>query len=327
MPIYLNTGEICENIFHNDTLQFGVPRIASSFYFWNGSICILIDVGTSDNVNTIIKTLKKNNVPLSKVKGIIPSHYHFDHGGGSLKLWRKMVEINPDFKIIVPQDMHDNLQDAVGHLEGARTTFGDFVGTMDSVPEEAYQIVKKDVDLPIDLKDDWKIRLISTPGHTADHCSPAILKNGKYHFIFIGEASGTLFNSSKIVSLPTCMPPNFKNEDYMKSLSKLTELKPKNVGFGHFGGIRGERDGQIFLREHKKYMEEFRSEINRLYSENPSTRYVLENMGEKLWESRIDPYYSSTPLSVNFFKNLRLALTYGMMIDLGFRQPKYEKKQ
>jgi len=321
-----------KNIYHIDTHQFGMRRVTSSFLYWDGNNCILMDVGTSDNVRNLLKYLKKNQIPIDKVTGIILTHYHFDHGGGALKLWRKINKKNPDFKIYTPQDTHDLLQNAEEHLRGAKTTFGDFVGTMDPVPEEAYEIVKKDEDLPFKLEEDYKIRLISTPGHTYDHCSPTVFKNDKAVFVYAGEAAGTLFHGSKLVSLPTSMPPNFNYNLYMKSLEKIIKLNSESIGFCHFGSIINDNqqnaqnsDVLTYLNEHKSYIQKFRSRIIELYKQNPSTKYIIENMGSEIWEERVDPIFHKYGTSINFFKNLQLAITYGMMIDLGFRKPKYEK--
>jgi glyoxylase-like metal-dependent hydrolase (beta-lactamase superfamily II) len=324
MPICFQKGKIQENLYLVDTLQFGVSRITSSFIYWDGETCVLMDVGTSDNVANLFRVIKKLKIPLNHVKGMVLSHYHFDHGGGSLNFYRRMVKKNPDFKIMVPQDTHDKLQNAEQHLIAAETTFGDFIGSMRAVPEEAFDIVQKDVDLPIDFNDGSKLRLVSTSGHSLDHVSPSVIRNGEIKFTFLGEAAGTLFHGNKLVSLPTSMP-NFRYDGYYKSFKKLQALNPECIGFCHFGAIIGRDDVQTFMNEHIEYMERFRNKIQKLYNENPSTRYILENTNE-FWSERVDPWFSESKSSKAFFENLKLALTYGMMIDLGLRQVKYEKE-
>jgi len=331
--IFIEEGMFLKNIYHIDTHQFGMRRITSCFLFWDGENCVLMDVGTSDNVNNLLNFLKKNQIPLKNVIGVVLTHYHFDHGGGSLNLWRKIVKKNPSFKIFVPQNTHDLLQNAEEHLKGAKTTFGDFVGTMNPVPEYAFQIIEKDEDLPFNLKENYKIRLISTPGHTNDHVCPVVIKDNKPQFIYSGEAAGTLFNSSKLISLPTSMPPGFDFNKYMKSLDKIIELKAISIGFCHFGAIIDELDSinktsdvETYLLEHKSYIQKFRQRIIELYNQNPSTRYIIENMEKEIWQDRVDPNFYNINSAMDFFKRLQLAITYGMMIDLKFREPKYEKK-
>ncbi|MBD3352858.1 MAG: MBL fold metallo-hydrolase [Candidatus Lokiarchaeota archaeon] len=328
MVIHTQTGKITENIYHIDIGQFGIHRVTSSFCYWDGEVCVLMDVGTTDEVYHLLKFLRKNDIPYSKVVGIITTHYHFDHGGGSTKLWRKMVKKkNPDFKIYVPQDTHDMLQDAEEHLIGARTTFGDFIGNMKPAPQEAYRIIKKDKTLPIDLSNGYSIKSLATPGHCNDHCCPTIYKDNKPYFCYAGEAAGTLFHGSKLVSLPTSMPPHFNWRSYMNSLKKIKNLDPEVLGFCHFGAIvdHKKQETRQFLGEHEQYMHKFRQKIIDLYKEKPSTRYIIEHMPEELWEERVDPIFHDAEPAIRFFKNLQLALVYGMMIDLGYRKPKYEK--
>ncbi|MHA1819449.1 MAG: MBL fold metallo-hydrolase, partial [Promethearchaeota archaeon] len=326
--IFLEEGKFKENFYLNDTLQFGVHRITSSAIYWDGEVCLIIDVGTSDNVTHLIRTLHKFKIPYQKIRGVLLSHYHFDHGGGALNLWKRISRKNPDFRIIVPEDMKNKLQNAKEHLIGAKTTFGDFIGTMDPVSEEAYEIVKKDQELNLGLED-YKVIYLSTPGHCNDHCSPMFVnkETNKCEFLFAGEAAGTLFHGSRLISLPTSMPSNFHYDLYMKSLEKIINAKPEAMGMGHFGIIVGLDDIMEFLKEHQQYMKNLRNRIIELYNENPSTRFIVEHIGKELWEDRVDPYYFKSKMGFNFFSNLRLALVYGMLIDLGFRKSKYERRE
>ena len=323
MPIHSKTGKLFDNIYLVDTLQFGVHGIVSAFLYWDGETCLIMDVGTSDNVTTMMSTIRKFDIPFSKVVAIVNTHYHFDHGGGALRLWERMVKKNPEFKIMVPQDMHDKMQNATDHLIGARTTFGEFVGSMDPVDEKAYQIVQKDQVLPLNLKNGYAIRLLATPGHCTDHVCPTVFQNNRPHFMHLGEACGTLFHQSKLVSLPTSMP-NFVYDEYVKSLSKIKANLPEWVGFCHFGAIHGTEDIQAFFKEHERYMSEFRAEILKAYQEEPTTKHVIEQT-KRFWTlDRFDPSLREGNFGEGFLKRLQLALTYGMMVDMGLRQSKYE---
>ena len=332
MTIITESGKFTQNLYLIDTEQFLNKRITTVFCYWDGECCYLIDIGTSDNVQTILRFLKKNNIPLSKVKGLFLSHYHFDHGGGSTKLWKLIhrKEEKSNFKIITTKETKAKLQNAESHVIGAKTTFGNFVGEMKPIPvdieENAYEIISFDKDYVISPSKNITIRLLSTPGHSNDHCSPTIFRNGVPIFCFIGEASGCLYNGSDLLSQPTSMPPNFQYEKYMNSLEKMIELNPEYMGLGHFGVISGKTDVKTYLNGHKKYMIDFRDAVVDLYKKNQSTRYIIENLNEYFFndEKFIDEYYRNLNNHSNFLSNLRLALTYGMMVSLGFRKPKYE---
>ena len=334
MTIITDSGKFMENLYLIDTEQFLNKRITTVFCYWDGENCYLMDIGTSDNVQTILRFLKKNKIPLSKVKGLFLSHYNLDHGGDSSKLWKLIHRKEKDstFKIITTIGTKEKLQNAESHVIGAKTTFGNFVGEMAPIPaesvEDAYEIIHFDEDYMLSSSENISIRLISTPGHCDDHCSPTIFKKGVPIFCFAGEASGNLYNGSELLSQPTSMPPNFQFETYMISLEKLIDLNPENMGFCHFGVILGNGDVQTFLAGHKKYMIEFRDTVIALYKKNQSTRYIIENLSDNLFndEKYIDVYYRELDNHTKFLSNLRLALTYGMMVSLGFRKPKYELK-
>jgi glyoxylase-like metal-dependent hydrolase (beta-lactamase superfamily II) len=318
--IITKEGPILKNIYMIDCQQYGLFRMTSSFLYWDGDVCVVFDVGTSDNVMNLMLKLKKYQIPLTKVRAVITSHYHFDHGGGVLNLWRRISPKNLQFKIMVTQETHDFLQNAQEHTHAAETTFGDFVGTMNPVPEEAYEIVHQDINLPFQLQNEYSIKLISTPGHSKDHSSPTVYLKEKPVFCFTGEAAGTLFHSTQLVCLPTSMP-NFQFELYMQNLEKIISMDIETIGFCHFGAIQGRQDISTFLMEHKRYMYAFRDKILKLYKENPTTRYVIENTSE-FWKDRFDVVPDP---KAKIFQNLQLALTYGLMISLGLRQSKYEK--
>ncbi|QEE15595.1 MBL fold metallo-hydrolase [Promethearchaeum syntrophicum] len=334
MTIITESGKFSENLYLIDTEQFLNKRITTVFCYWDGKNCYLIDIGTSDNVQTILRFLKNNEIPLQKVKGLFLSHYHFDHGGGATKLWKTIHRKNNNstFKIITTRETKEKLQNAESHVMGAKTTFGNFVGEMKPIPvdleENAYEIISFDKDYELSSIEKITIRLLSTPGHSNDHCSPTIFRNGLPIFCFVGEASGCLYNGSELLSQPTSMPPNFQFEKYMNSLEKLINLNPEKLGLCHFGVISGKNDVKTYLNGHKKYMIDFRAAVIELYTKNQSTRYIIENLKEDFFndEKFIDNYYRKLNNHSNFLSNLRLALTYGMMISLGFRKPKYELK-
>ena len=334
MTIITDSGKFLENLYLIDTEQFLNKRVTTVFCYWDGENCFLLDIGTSDNVQTILRFLKKNKIPLSKVKGLFLSHYHFDHGGGATKLWKTIhkKEEKSNFKIITTLQTKDKLQHAESHVIGAKTTFGEFVGDMKPIPddqeENAFEIIPFDKDYMLSPSQNISLRLISTPGHSNDHCSPTIFQNNVPIFCFSGEASGCLYNGSELLSQPTSMPPNFQFEEYMKSLEKLIDLNPESLGLCHFGVISGKKDVQTFLNGHKKYMIDFRAAVIDLYEKNQSTRYIIDNLKEYFFndEKFIDEYYHELNDHTKFLSNLRLALTYGMMISLGFRKPKYELK-
>ena len=195
---------------------------------------------------------------------------------------------------------------------------------MEPLPDEAFTIVEFDDFLPVEFSRGERVQLLHAPGHTPDHCSPSVVLNGRTIFTFAGEALGTIYTNSKILTTPTSMPPNFRYDDYVASMLKLREMKPELIGFCHFGILSGD-DIDFVFNEHLEFMYQFRSGIIEAFNENPSTEHVLARTAY-LWKDRIDSEFAGIKGSDAFFGNLRLALTYGVMVDLGFRKPKYESK-
>ncbi len=313
------------NVYLIDTLQFDMETITSVFCYSDGSKSLLMDIGTSDNIDAVFQSLARHGIALESLYGIVLSHYHFDHGGGSAELYKRMKSINKNFKIYTNSITKGNLQNSAGHLGGAKTTFGKFIGTMEPIHEDAFCIVELDGFLPVEFAGGVRVKLLHTPGHTADHCSPSVVRGDRTLFTFAGEALGTIYTNSKMLSTPTSMPPNFVYKDYISSMDKLRAMNPEMIGFCHFGIISGNEDINFVFNDHREFMERFRSEIIEAFREDPSTTHVLAKT-EYLWKDRIDSEFAGIKGSELFFGNLRLALTYGVMVDLGFRKPKYESK-
>jgi glyoxylase-like metal-dependent hydrolase (beta-lactamase superfamily II) len=313
------------NVYLIETMQFNMETITSVFCYSDGSKSLLMDIGTSDNIDAVFQSLTRQGIAPESLEGIVLSHYHFDHGGGSAELWKRMKSVNKNFKIYTNSITKSNLQNSAGHLHGAGTTFGKFVGTMEFIPDEAFYIVELNDFLPVEFSGGERIQLVHTPGHTTDHCSPSVVAGDRTVFTFAGEALGTIYTNNKMLSTPTSMPPNFNYNDYISSIGKLRSMNPELIGFCHFGILSGADDINFVFEDHLEFMKRFRQEIIDAYSENPSTSNVLSRT-EYLWKDRIDNEFAGIKGSEAFFGNLRLALTYGVMVDLGFRKPKYESK-
>lgn len=323
MPVHRDSYKK-NNIILIDTMQFGVPAVATAFCYYDGEKALLMDVGTSDNVETVLSTLEKEGIRPEQIVGITLTHYHFDHGGGTAELWRRIKEHNPEFRIYTTALTRDYLNNSASHLEGAQTTFGPFVGTMEPIPDDAFVIVEPEGLIPVNFKTGDQIRLYHTPGHSPDHCSPCIFKDGNPVFIFAGEAAGASHNPYKLYTSPTSMPPNFNYDIYMTSFEKIIDIRAEAVGFCHFGIVSGSEDLDFLYNDHRKFMMNFRDAVTEAFSEKQSTGYVLQKT-EHLWDDRFNPDQLKRPGSKDFFTNIRLAATYGFMIGLGMRKPKYER--
>ncbi len=292
-----------------------MPRSCSIFLLMTPESVVIMDVGTSDDVNSILEFMKNINLPLKKVKYLVPSHHHFDHFGGGWKLWETIRKNNPEIKILTTEKTKRLLQDPNDHINRAKRTFGVYVGIMEPVPDEAYEIVG--TDEPIQIPGFEKgFKLIATPGHTSDHVCPTVFNDDITEFVYLSECAGGLLHSQKLITLPSSMPPEFDFNTYIQSLQKIIDLKPLNTGYAHAGVVRGQDGVMQALKENIEYSFYFRDFVKSNFLKQGETRYVVEQFIKREMEKRSDIPYNE------LYTNYVVAVVYGQLIDLGLKEPK-----
>ncbi|MFX1308624.1 MAG: MBL fold metallo-hydrolase [Promethearchaeota archaeon] len=330
--ITLNSGKINDYLHHIDMKGYGTPRTLSVFLAEFDNCSILFDCGSSLDIKKGLRYFKKNQIPLSSFKYLVTSHHHFDHNGGMWKLYEEIKKYNPNVKILTNNTTKFLLNNYEHHLNRGRSTYGNLVGEMKSIEKEAFKIIEpckvfssnseklEIIEYFAVNGSEIKLAILKTPGHTPDHQSPVLIKGNTIEFIFLGEAAGTLYHKSKLITMPTSMPIYYNHEDYMDTLESLKWLNPLMAGFGHFGVVNGKKNVREIILEHESFMMKFKSSIIRLYNEKPKTKYIVEKIMPLL--------LPRTDLSIDnssIFNNITLAIVYGMMISLGFRSiPKEE---
>ncbi len=110
------------------------------------------------------------------------------------------------------------------------------------------------------------------------------------------------------------MPPGFRFDPFMASLEKLIQIKPQNITFCHFGAVTGARDSLAALQDQKTFLPIYRTKIKELYEKNKATRPVVEGMLPVIKER------SDFPENNNVLNSIILAIVYGMLADLGFKE-------
>ena len=321
-PIIQSAGLIiedsCVKVHHIDVKQYGMKKICSVFLFETPDAVAIVDTGTSDDFAAIRGYMKKHGIDAAKVVYVVPSHFHFDHFGGGWVAWQSLVDSNPEVKVLTTRATKDRLQDASLHLQRAARTFGTgFVGKMQPLPEEAYHLVEPGAHIPLPGADPGiGITLVPTPGHTADHVSPTLASNGRTIFTFLGEAGGTLFHSSKLVTFGTSMPPEYDSNAYIDSLERLIALQPRAVGFCHFGAVAGKEAVSTVLRENMAFTKFFKDFVKNQYERSGSVREVVERFIAEEAPKRTDWPHN------DLLVKIVVALVYGQLVDLGLKDPK-----
>jgi len=325
--ITLETGKINDYLYHLDVRGYGAPRMLSIFVGVFDKSSVIIDCGSSLEIKKLIRLIKKLKIELSSFKYLITTHHHFDHNGGLWQLYEILKKYNPDVKILTNQQTKGLLNNFGDHLSRAKRTYGNLTGTMKPIEDKAFKIIKpctKFTPNPDDLDfidiftingSDVKLSILKTLGHTPDHQCPLFIKNNKIDFIHFGEAVGTIYHSSELVTMPTSMPAFYNHASYMFTLENLKKLSPLKAGFGHFGVVNGQENVHKLLVEHESFMKRFRNKIITSYEEKPETRYVVERILPDLIP-RTDLSIEDNPV----FNGVALGIVYGMLMDLGYRK-------
>ena len=321
--ITVESGKINNYLHHIDLQEFNSSRILSSFIAEFDDCSLFLDSGSSLEVKTALKYAKRSKIPLSSVKYLVTTHHHFDHCGGMWKLYDEVKKYNPDVKILTNIKTKDLLNDYEYHLGRAKRTFGDFIGEMKPIEDKAFKIINPSTNFKdFDIIDKFgvngkeiKLAILNTPGHTPDHQCPIFIKDNEIDFVFTGEALGTLYHSSKLITMPTSMPVYFRYNEYMNTIENLKKIYPSMAGFGHFGVAHGKENVRKLLLDNELLMKEFRTDVIRFYKEKPETRYIVSKVINKL-SLRTDLMGDKHPI----LQNIVLAITYGMMMDLGYRK-------
>jgi glyoxylase-like metal-dependent hydrolase (beta-lactamase superfamily II) len=325
--ITIDSGKINDYIHHIDLRQFATDRILSGYIAEFDHASIIFEMGSSFEVKHLLRYAKKNEIALSNVKYLITSHHHFDHCGGLWKLYEEIKKYNSNVKILTNPKTKEFLNNPEDHLKRAKRIFGNIVGEMKPIREEAYKLIEPNEIFSSNPNDyeiidifnvngsEIKLAILKTPGHTNDHQSTVFIKNGKLEFIFLGESAGSLYHSSKLVTTPNSAPTQFNYNDYMKTLKNLSKLNPEQAGFSHFGVVNGKKNVREIISDHSSIMEQFRAKVIEYYNEKSETKYVCEKIKTFVFP-RTDLFREGNL----FIDNMILMVVYGMMMDLGYRK-------
>ena len=151
--ITLRSGKVDEYLHIIDPKAYGTNRMLSLFLgeFDGGSV--LIDCGSSLDINRSLRYFKKINVPLSSFKYLITTHHHFDHVGGIWKLYEEIKKHNPDVKILTNKITKELLNDFNLHLKRGKRTYGDLTGVMRPIEESAFHIIEPNTNFSTNSED------------------------------------------------------------------------------------------------------------------------------------------------------------------------------
>ena len=190
----------------------------------------LIDTGISSR---LLRKLKR----LYPINNVLLSHWHEDHTSGNRLLPNAKFFIHSKDKFLI-----ENIN-----------KFSEFYGICNSPAEEEFEWLMEGLKLEntktdillednevIKVGNDFDIRIIHTPGHTAGHCAFLEL-NSKIAFLADIDLTSFVFYAGIDSSLI----------EFEASLDKLNQLDIKTAVTGHRGIIEGEKAIKEELSEYK----------------------------------------------------------------------------
>ncbi|TFG11888.1 MAG: MBL fold metallo-hydrolase, partial [Promethearchaeota archaeon] len=140
--ITVNSGKISDYLHHIDVRAYGKPRMLSIYLGEFDDGLILLDCGSSLDIKKVLRYFKNNHIPLDSFRYLITSHHHFDHNGGMYLLYNKIKKYNPEVKILTNKMTMDLLNNYEEHLNRAKRTYGDLIGTMKSIDGDAFKLIE-----------------------------------------------------------------------------------------------------------------------------------------------------------------------------------------
>ncbi len=200
-------------------------------YFVRGEYAAIVDPGPASSVPSVLQALGQLGWDKDKVRYIIPTHIHLDHGGGAGSLAQEL----PQAQVVVYHQAARHLLDPSRLVEGTRLAFGpDFeqrFGPILPVPEARLLAVADGARLDLGGRE---LAIYHTPGHANHHISIFDLKAGA---LFCGEALGSYFPENEAVR-PAVALPMFEVDVALETIEKLERLKPKLLLFAQHGVSR-----------------------------------------------------------------------------------------
>jgi glyoxylase-like metal-dependent hydrolase (beta-lactamase superfamily II) len=212
----------------------GLPTIFS-LYFIQGDPGVLIEPGPAGLVPTIQDAM--NQLAISDLKYIIPTHIHLDHGGACGTL----VQLFPRAEVVVHPQGARHIIDPSRLVRSTAMAFGDdfeeVYGTILPVPESRVKVVPDGERLSVAGRE---LTVIHTPGHAPHHMA---IFDSVTQGLFCGEALGLVYNDG-VEALPAVAPPGFDEEEYLSSMERLRQLRPRLLFYAH-GSVSTEPERSI----------------------------------------------------------------------------------
>ena len=227
---FINTeGKFNDNSFLVDGNLFGGKGNLALYVIENNGTRLMVDITTEIGTRKLALALKELNLyPIHK---IVLTHSHWDHIAGIYKLKKLMKET--EIEVLASENAIDNLKNP----EIFNKAYGEKVRSIEGV------MPLKEGDI-IDLNG-LKLEVLNFFGHTMDSIAVFDKKNKS---ILVGDA---IINRSNYETVkPPFMPPDFNEEELLKTYQRLRDMKEKlsSISLAHYG-VWTDDDFENILKE------------------------------------------------------------------------------
>nr|MDO8081169.1 MBL fold metallo-hydrolase [Candidatus Freyarchaeota archaeon] len=263
-------SQINENCYQIDIQQWGVPRVGT-VYVVKGEKIFLVDSGTSQTTEKVLKTLEEFKINPKTINTMIITHEHYDHGAGAAVLLKKM----PTTMVLASEKTAEILRDPSMFEETSKKYYGEAAGLVSPYPPVKNVEVIEEGD-SIDLGGEITLEVVALPGHTPGSIG---LFESKTKTFFAGDAVCN-YNQQYEFYMPPSFPELFDYETYLKSLDKILSYDLKYLCMGHFGTQKQPKAKQV-VKKAAETAKDWKKIISDVYRKTKSEEQVYNKLLEK----------------------------------------------
>jgi glyoxylase-like metal-dependent hydrolase (beta-lactamase superfamily II) len=224
----MNIRKVNDFIHLIDLKPMGIENYIAS-YVLRGEKVAIIETGPTVSIENLLGGLEKIGIKTEEVDYVAVSHVHIDHAGGAGTLIHHL----PNAKLLVHKRGAPHLinpQKLWTQTKQVLREIAELYQKFEPVPKE--KVIAATDGMKIDLGQSFELKVLETLGHASHHLS---FYENKSNGIFSGDTAGIYLNKFDVI-VPTTPAP-FNLEMTLASITRLAEMKPKNLYYTHFGQV------------------------------------------------------------------------------------------
>ncbi|WP_101294103.1 MBL fold metallo-hydrolase [Halegenticoccus soli] len=258
----------CTDLYYLDTGMYDTEAYGS-VYVVDAERPAVVDTGIGTNRDLLFDALDGIGIGREDLRFVLPTHVHLDHAGGAGFL----AAAYPNATVMTHEIGVPHLVDPSRLVAGTKAAVEDqweFYVEPEPVPEDRIEgVAGGDV---IDLGD-RTLDVVHAPGH-APH--QVMFHDRRDNTLFTADAAGIWVPSEREIR-QTTPPSQFDLEQCLDDASRIVEIDPDVLCFGHFGPR--EYDEELMDR-YKRTLVEWVEAVRRKREELGDDDAVIEHFQE-----------------------------------------------